>query len=238
MPASSNTGSDSYKDYADDYYDRYLEEEKTADPLRPIRKMLRHGFYFLPARPTITVFAFGHPKDFKRWRTIFAEVYGYEINPKSIATAVRMGFGDYVQLQDCAVEFPLRWHTDVAMCSYLFEHLTDRQILQCCTNMAATAPLNIVRLTMGDDPHYDIDTTHVNRRLRPSWNKLLVEAYRRLNMKPVFSQFQTWCFAANTLADYAAAIDKVVAYEVDSAWHRYRAQQNIRSSEPTPGSSN
>lgn len=238
MPASSNTESDSYKDYADDYYDRYLEEEKTADPLRPIRKMLRRSFYFLPANPTITVFAFGHPKDFKRWHAIFAEVYGYEINPKSIATAERMGLGDVVQLQDCAVEFPPRWRTDVAMCSYLFEHLTDRQVFQCCANMAATAPLNIIRLTMGDDPHYDIDVTHVNRRLRPSWNKLLTKAYRRLNMKLVFSQFQTWCFAANTLADYAVAIDNVVAYEADGAWRRFRQQQNMRSGESSPEKAN
>ena len=111
--------------YGESYYKKMCTHVRDVE--RPVRKMLRTPVLFLPADAPVSVFGFDNIEHIKKWKRIFGYVYVYEINEYTVKLAKGIGIGDTFFLQDVSKRFESKSKTDVAVCEYLFEHLSDQQ---------------------------------------------------------------------------------------------------------------
>jgi hypothetical protein len=107
---------------------------------------------------------------------------------------------------------------DIAVCSYLFEHLTDAQCKQVILNMAKSAPLNLLIITNKDDERYQEDPTHINAKSNRQWSQMLMAGYKALGWKRIFALRNNWAFASPALAYQFESLPNVFNAAIEKAW--------------------
>lgn len=210
------------------YYGQFCS--KGYDVLRPVRKALTHRVFLLPKSASVCVFAFGSAQDYLKWRKRFDNVYGYEINPTAVDHAERLGWGDYFVLQDVTVPFKPRWRTDVAVCSYLFEHITDQLCIQTMHNLVRCAPINFIVLTSSEDPAYPQDPTHSNSKRPTEWSRFVSSYYGRLGWKRWWADvhFCKFCYVHPEVAEALQASQRTFTSGITEALTKIRLVSLVR----------
>lgn len=193
--------------YDREYYLKYCSGQDTYDVLRPVRKTLKTPLYFVPKNASVSVLGFDNIMYYSRWRSLFSIVHGYEINPYAVELAREGGIGDFIHLQDISVRFEPVMRTNIALCYYVFEHLSDQQCANAIANLIRCAPVNIIQITTAENEHYKGDDSHCNPKTVPQWGKFLSMIYTRMKWKRVSSN--PWCFmSARAFAHYERAKSK------------------------------
>lgn len=185
-------------EYNREYYEHQLI---SYDVLRPVRKVIRLKMNFLPFEPTICIFAFGHCQDYPKWKKMFSEVYGYDINPIFGEDAKEKNLAAYLKVKDVTVDFKPEFFTDITLCAYLFEHLDDNQCVQVIRNMMKHSPINIISLTTKDDPNYIKDPTHKNPKTNRDWGIMLGAVYKKLGWQRIWHQGGGWAFISPSVSN-------------------------------------
>ena len=204
--------------------------------IRPVRRHLSLHPLLLPEWATLTSFAFDTGERLLQYRKKFSVVYGYDINPASIEDARRKGFDGYAWKRDVTADNLALCSPRTTLCScyYLFEHLTDTQVLAVIKNMIRVSGINLIQLTTMDDEHFIKDPTHNNPKNTSEWGVLLNSFYKPFGWKLWTRAPQSWCFASPQEYKRLRWIKDGIELTINHAWRgtsvldRIRSRKNVR----------
>ena len=193
----------------------YYEEMSITDSfslLRPLKKSLTETYSFLPPGCSITVFAFEYWKRLDQLKKSFSSIHGYDINEFAVQQAEKNGYEGKVKVQNVIDDFePLFPKTDVSICFYLLEHLSDEQCQRVLRNMMKQSPMNFIVVTSNDHYNYYLDHTHINPKSNSEWNRFLVDYYTSHGWKKLNGKEGRLLFLRNDLHNSVASLQKRIS---------------------------
>lgn len=205
-------------DYDLEYYIKYCQEAGKYNVLRPVRRALTMRTLLFPSDPSVAIFGMDNVTYYQTWVKAFSKIVGYDVNPVVKKYAETFGLSDSIHLQDVSVPFEPVERTHLAVCYYLFEHLSDDRCAVVVENLIAHAPVNLIVLTPVTDEHYKQDPTHCNPKTNRQWSAMIRALYKKSGWKRWSGGSAWWCFVDGLLFDRLKSIQPTLAYHLEKSW--------------------
>jgi hypothetical protein len=180
----------------------------------------------LPTNASVVDFGIGHIRNYAQWKRMFDKVYAYDVNPKTISEARRLGI-ETVWEQDVSVPFEPRCRAMVAVCQYVFEHINAKSCVQTVLNMQRHAPIHSIKITHKDDPNYTGDPTHIHPRSATSWSRFLKSVYDKMGWARIFAEME-WCSFCyvDPRMSFLLTMKEDLQVKIDRRWKKWRDEHD------------